>query len=206
MDGILGARDLFGRFGWSVGPVEVDHVRKQYRVLARTVHPDKCDHPRATEAFQLLSEAFDVLADPQLQKEYIRELQLKLPVKCKKRKKEKETWWREKSWEQVERELKRREQEEMLMRSRFVRAKSQHFAHRKQKNMLMKAFNVLKEFIPDYDEQDQDIDDEQINAKLKDCTKTLRNQFHYCIYCGIHFRDDLDMQNTCPGTDEDLHG
>jgi hypothetical protein len=35
-----------------------DAVRRTYRALALAIHPDRCEHPRATAAFQLLQAAF----------------------------------------------------------------------------------------------------------------------------------------------------
>jgi len=46
-------------------------VKKKYRKVALIIHPDKCTHPNAGDAFKLLGEAFDCLTDPTHQKEYI---------------------------------------------------------------------------------------------------------------------------------------
>ncbi|KAF0914852.1 hypothetical protein E2562_032528 [Oryza meyeriana var. granulata] len=42
-----------------------DEVKKQYRKLSLLVHPDKCKHPKAQEAFAALAKAQQLLLDPQ---------------------------------------------------------------------------------------------------------------------------------------------
>lgn len=39
-------------------------IKTSYRKIALKLHPDKNSHPRASEAFQLLNEAWEVLGDP----------------------------------------------------------------------------------------------------------------------------------------------
>lgn len=36
-------------------------------------------------------------------------------------------------------------------------------------------------------------------------TEYIREQYHYCIYCGIEFTSKLDLQDNCPGNDKELH-
>uniref|UniRef100_A0A7N1A1Z7 J domain-containing protein n=1 Tax=Kalanchoe fedtschenkoi TaxID=63787 RepID=A0A7N1A1Z7_KALFE len=48
----------------------VDDVRRQYRKLSLLVHPDKCKHPQAKDAFGALAKAQQLLLDPQ-EREYI---------------------------------------------------------------------------------------------------------------------------------------
>ncbi|XP_073040498.1 J domain-containing protein spf31 isoform X1 [Primulina eburnea] len=47
-----------------------DDVKKQYRKLSLLVHPDKCKHPQAKEAFAALAKAQQLLHDPQ-EREYL---------------------------------------------------------------------------------------------------------------------------------------
>lgn len=44
--------------------VSESELRRAYRRLAVMVHPDKCQHPRAEEAFKVLRAAWDILSDP----------------------------------------------------------------------------------------------------------------------------------------------
>ncbi|CAI9105796.1 OLC1v1004809C1 [Oldenlandia corymbosa var. corymbosa] len=48
----------------------VDDVKKQYRKLSLLVHPDKCKHPQAKEAFGALAKAQQLLLEPQ-EREYV---------------------------------------------------------------------------------------------------------------------------------------
>ncbi|XP_020593984.1 dnaJ homolog subfamily C member 8 isoform X2 [Phalaenopsis equestris] len=48
----------------------IQDVKKQYRKLSLLVHPDKCKHPQAKEAFAALAKAQQLLLDPQ-EREYI---------------------------------------------------------------------------------------------------------------------------------------
>ncbi|KAK9068113.1 hypothetical protein SSX86_012224 [Deinandra increscens subsp. villosa] len=47
-----------------------EDVKKQYRKLSLLVHPDKCKHPKANEAFSALAKAQQLLLDPQ-EREYL---------------------------------------------------------------------------------------------------------------------------------------
>ncbi|XP_059314941.1 J domain-containing protein spf31-like [Lycium ferocissimum] len=48
----------------------IDEVKKQYRKLSLLVHPDKCKHPQAKEAFGALAKAQQLLLNPQ-ERDYI---------------------------------------------------------------------------------------------------------------------------------------
>ena len=45
-------------------------IRKQYHELAKKYHPDKCSSPSTQEEFNKVKEAWHVLSNPQLRKEY----------------------------------------------------------------------------------------------------------------------------------------
>jgi len=41
--------------------------------------------------------------------------------------------------------------------------------------------------------------------QLQMITEYLRSQYHYCLWCGISFTDDKDMESTCPGSTREDH-
>ncbi|KAF4660294.1 hypothetical protein FOL46_006189 [Perkinsus olseni] len=45
-------------------------IQKQYRRLSLLVHPDKCSHPKAAEAFQVLAKALKDINDPNYNDKY----------------------------------------------------------------------------------------------------------------------------------------
>src|SRR5258706_11457910 len=47
-----------------------DEIQRSYRKLARTYHPDVNKDPAAEERFKEISEAYDVLSDPDTRRRY----------------------------------------------------------------------------------------------------------------------------------------
>ena len=45
-------------------------IKNQYRRLSALIHPDKCRHPKAHEAFLIVKKAYDDLLDPNYQDKY----------------------------------------------------------------------------------------------------------------------------------------
>jgi curved DNA-binding protein len=64
------ARDYYRTLGVDRGASEPD-IKRAYRKLARELHPDVTgDDPRATERFKAITEAYEVLSDPQRRRSY----------------------------------------------------------------------------------------------------------------------------------------
>ncbi|GAV58416.1 DnaJ domain-containing protein/DUF3752 domain-containing protein [Cephalotus follicularis] len=57
--------------------MSVDNVKKRYWKLSLLVHPDKCSHPQAHQAFIILNKAFKELQDPEKRKAMDEKIKLK---------------------------------------------------------------------------------------------------------------------------------
>jgi curved DNA-binding protein len=66
---VAAARDFYGILGVSRGASQ-DEIQSAYRKLARTYHPDVNKDPAAEERFKDISEAYDVLSDPDQRRRY----------------------------------------------------------------------------------------------------------------------------------------
>jgi curved DNA-binding protein len=64
------ARDYYRQLGLARGASDAD-IKRAYRKLARELHPDVTgDDPSATERFKAITEAYEVLSDPQRRRSY----------------------------------------------------------------------------------------------------------------------------------------
>ncbi|NUR06208.1 MAG: DnaJ domain-containing protein, partial [Nocardioidaceae bacterium] len=63
------ARDFYEVLGLS-RDADQSEIQRAYRKRARTLHPDVNKDPRAEEEFKELSEAYDVLSDPDQRRRY----------------------------------------------------------------------------------------------------------------------------------------
>src|SRR5580700_4562474 len=63
------ARDFYEILGVSRTATQ-DEIQRAYRKLARANHPDVNKDPGAEERFKEISEAYDVLSDPQTRRRY----------------------------------------------------------------------------------------------------------------------------------------
>jgi hypothetical protein len=62
---------LFSILGLSSTSATDEEIKKAYRRMAKQWHPDVCHEPDATEKFQEIGEAFEVLSDPFQRKKYL---------------------------------------------------------------------------------------------------------------------------------------
>eukprot|EP01071_Lankesteria_metandrocarpae_P012166 Lankesteria_metandrocarpae@DN5541_c0_g1_i1.p1 len=70
-----------------VGPdTSEDAIKKQFRKMSLLIHPDKCSHEKADEAFDILNKAYEELQNPEFQIKYRKVLDhaKKLVVKARK--------------------------------------------------------------------------------------------------------------------------
>ncbi|GBG70032.1 hypothetical protein CBR_g4860 [Chara braunii] len=55
-------------------------------------------------------------------------------------------------------------------------------------------------------DEEEEEDEEEISLEvLNDLLDTLRAEFHFCIYCGVQYRSESELQEECPGRDADAH-
>ncbi|KAF8819428.1 DnaJ domain-containing protein [Cardiosporidium cionae] len=47
-----------------------EDIKRQFRKISLLIHPDKCSHLKAREAFQILSKAYETLQKPEMRKKY----------------------------------------------------------------------------------------------------------------------------------------
>jgi curved DNA-binding protein len=66
---MAGERDFYQILGVPAAASQ-DDIQRAYRKLARTYHPDVNSDPGAEERFKEISEAYDVLSDPQTRQRY----------------------------------------------------------------------------------------------------------------------------------------
>ena len=158
---ITSGAEFFARLGLPPQKTTPADVRRAYRRRALVCHPDKTDHPRANEAFQQLSEAFECLHDENKQATYVRTAMRQQERQAHKRRRHDEgegskkrragasaaeaTWYqRARSWADIERELARREEAERIVRERFVADQSSKFNCRETERLLLRAQKICR--------------------------------------------------------------
>lgn len=195
--------------------IEKRCVRLRFREYAILVHPDKTVSKGATEAFQRILEAFEVLYNEDTQALYLEKLNSeKTPVKGayrKKRKRESKL----KSWIEVEFELMRREKEEAVLREKFISKNADLYQRKKLERLLKKCESICREM----DERVGKEDDlrfwsqnfaQKPDMKMPELTNMdlqnnilarlsyLRSHYFYCVFCSKAYNDNLDLEENCP--------
>lgn len=66
---ILAEKDFYKILGVSKNATEAE-IKEKYRKMAKIVHPDRCHNEKATEAFQKIAHANQVLSDPEKRRVY----------------------------------------------------------------------------------------------------------------------------------------
>ncbi|CAE7224247.1 unnamed protein product [Symbiodinium sp. CCMP2592] len=157
---ILAASNPFARLELEPEAVDVAVVRSHYRRLALAVHPDKCKEPKAKEAFQALSEAFERLSSAVGQAQSLREAGLQAKAAAAKAKvsrrrgqepeaegcfrpptaeERKARWWDTKTWEEFEERLRHRERAEAALRLRYCSGLRLRFSTKKMREQVRAA-------------------------------------------------------------------
>ena len=80
---ILGAFQLnpFEQMGLRFDSTQ-EEVKRQYRKVSLLIHPDKCKHPKATSAFEVLGHANSQLANEDFMREFRHTLNLARGMLC----------------------------------------------------------------------------------------------------------------------------
>eukprot|EP00746_Dinoflagellata_sp_MGD_P019612 gnl/MRDRNA2_/MRDRNA2_145581_c0_seq1.p1 gnl/MRDRNA2_/MRDRNA2_145581_c0~~gnl/MRDRNA2_/MRDRNA2_145581_c0_seq1.p1 ORF type:complete len:360 (-),score=62.96 gnl/MRDRNA2_/MRDRNA2_145581_c0_seq1:117-1067(-) len=224
---ILDATTLFARLVLPVSHAEPSAVKKQYRQLALVVHPDKCNHASAKEAFQKLSEAFDVIGDAAGQKRYIAELSSQRSSTVTQTQRApsaaaKGRWWNTSTWEEFEKRFRHRDAAEAALHEEFTsglkakmnkkRVRSQVLLAERTTEHCDRAAGFTKSDLwPPEEGQHGSKKRSELNdpicavPRLLDLITHLRTVHRYCLYCGCAFDSFDDLERNCPGFTEEEH-
>jgi curved DNA-binding protein CbpA len=142
-------------------------IRRTFYKLSLQVHPDKSDHPNSKEAFQKLTNAFEILYDLQSQKEHLEQIKWEQSQAAEnektttttqhthKKRKTKHDWkeerqrkqnkkhqqqWAERKWEDVWQELQRRERLEREFQQRHSDARLEQ----RIQGMIWRAMTICR--------------------------------------------------------------
>lgn len=191
--------------------------------MALQVHPDKSKDERATEAFKLISEAFDTLYDVSSQEAYL--ISLTQPPAKRARKtstswkksptqsptQKQSSWWQKRTMEEILRDMKRREAEEEVLRAQFKATQRTRYVAKRITRDLQNACRVCEDFDKESGILSSSFwpETEEMLAigeqSLGEVVRYLRTSHLYCIYCGVKFTDSEDIVKNCPGSSYEEH-
>lgn len=135
---ILSATSLFGRLQLPDAAVEISTLKSRYRQLALLVHPDKCSHNLAKEAFQKLSEAFDGLSNEAAQRQHLaKDRQAQSNARTRHKRKDKDRWWDTQTWAEFEQRFRHRDAAEAALLKEYANnVKAKHSMKRVRSQVL----------------------------------------------------------------------
>eukprot|EP01127_Copromyxa_protea_P012835 TRINITY_DN3377_c0_g3_i2.p1 TRINITY_DN3377_c0_g3~~TRINITY_DN3377_c0_g3_i2.p1 ORF type:complete len:230 (-),score=30.60 TRINITY_DN3377_c0_g3_i2:143-832(-) len=218
---VLSASNFYSRLSLTAEMTQKSSVRQAYYKIALQIHPDKCTDARATDAFKHLSEAFETLYDTTTQETYLFSLsQPKRNVrgKCSARddprgkpKSPPPKQWRKKSMEEVLRDLKKKEAEEKALREQFTANMKSRFANKRMIRDIETACRIAEDLDRQSGIEESElwpISNEIFDAGeqgLRQLLNHIRSSHFFCIYCGVRYDDQQDLEGNCPGPFHEDH-
>ncbi|CAE7457936.1 ATJ49 [Symbiodinium natans] len=215
---ILGSRGHFATLDLPEANVDAGSLRKQYRRLALAVHPDKCPHPQAKEAFQKLSEAFEVLCTEAGQRQALAEKGQR-PAKRQRAKEDakdvRAPWW-DTTWEEFEKRFRQRDAGEAARQAEFEGGMKAQQSHRRVKEQISEAERAVEHcdrtkgrgpsaLWPRRGDRPELRESGAASLRLTELLSYLRRSHCYCLYCGCVFDSATDLERNCPGFSEAEH-
>lgn len=74
-----------------------------------------------------------------------------------------------------------------------------------ESNLWKKKIEAISEINDDDDDDEQINDQYSMENQLMKLTEYLRDKHLYCIWCGQAFESNVELEQTCPGNERDLH-
>eukprot|EP00310_Coccolithus_braarudii_P013797 CAMPEP_0183340914 /NCGR_PEP_ID=MMETSP0164_2-20130417/7303_1 /TAXON_ID=221442 /ORGANISM="Coccolithus pelagicus ssp braarudi, Strain PLY182g" /LENGTH=248 /DNA_ID=CAMNT_0025511121 /DNA_START=16 /DNA_END=762 /DNA_ORIENTATION=- len=226
---LSGSTDSFDALGIPHEKHTPAQVRTAFRRRSLSIHPDKCEHDKATEAFNALVAAFESLHDPTSQERALRLSQASEPrakrsraagINCgaARRSRSGASDQRGRSWCDWDEALRRYDE----LESSFRTAQRERFARRRAAHTLRQAEQACIELderagvadnplveTPDSGADStggvQGEEDPSNPHRLVQLLLYLRDEHSYCIYCATRYTDSEDMASHCPGLTEVEH-
>eukprot|EP00747_Dinoflagellata_sp_TGD_P170602 gnl/TRDRNA2_/TRDRNA2_202573_c0_seq1.p1 gnl/TRDRNA2_/TRDRNA2_202573_c0~~gnl/TRDRNA2_/TRDRNA2_202573_c0_seq1.p1 ORF type:complete len:419 (+),score=46.32 gnl/TRDRNA2_/TRDRNA2_202573_c0_seq1:91-1347(+) len=157
---IMVATTLFACLGLPDKEATPETVKRCYRQLAITIHPDKCKVPGATVAFQKISEAFEQLSSLLGQRKYLKSLaarsdtgDIQVPGRhvpglqrttTASPRPSAASWWKTKTWAEFDARWKNREAAEAALQQSFRTRKSETHQLRSLRQSITLAERLVR--------------------------------------------------------------